>query len=311
MLTVLGITFPIFALVLIGYLLVLRGVFKPADMRIFGIYVTNVALPALLFKAASARPVGEIFNLPYMAAYMIGGLLTTTAAVLWFYARTDREKRGIAIMGTTCPNSGFVGYPLLLILLPDLAGLVLAMNMLVENVILIPLLLALMEMMRAGQHHPLVRVRKGVFGVFKRPFVIGLLLGLLASLLDVQMPAPMMRVFDILAASAAAISLIVIGGSLAGLSTKGKRALAFQITLAKLLLHPALTLLGLVALTALGAGVTGDLRTALILSAAMPIFGTYIVFAQEEGQEGVASIALLMSTVGAFLTLNIALLMLS
>ena len=36
MLTVLGITFPIFAMVAIGYALVARGMFRPQDMKIFG-----------------------------------------------------------------------------------------------------------------------------------------------------------------------------------------------------------------------------------------------------------------------------------
>lgn len=303
MLTVLGITFPIFAIVAIGYGLVSKGVFKPQDMRTFGIYVTNVALPALLFKAASARPAAEIFNLPYMLTYMIGGLATITLMGTWFL-RADREKRGIAIMGTACPNSGFVGYPLLLILLPEMAGLVLAMNMLVENVVIIPLLLAIMEMNRGGEHHPMKRVAMGIISVFKRPFVIGLLLGLLASILRLEIPAPLTRVFDIMAASAAAISLIVIGGSLAGLSTRGKRSLASQIAFGKLIMQPALTIGAMTLLSLVGLGLTGDLRAALILSAAMPIYGTYIVFAQEEGQEGVASIALLLSTVAAFFTLN-------
>lgn len=41
-----------------------------------------------------------------------------------------------------------------------------------------------------------------------------------------------------------------------------------------------------------------------LLSAAMPMFGIYTIFAQEAGHEGMASIAQLAATVLAFFTLN-------
>jgi hypothetical protein len=44
--------------------------------------------------------------------------------------------------------------------------------------------------------------------------------------------------------------------------------------------------------------------TAVVVSAAMPMLVLYVVFAQEYGHEGVASIALLAATVGAFFTLS-------
>ncbi|MEJ2037244.1 MAG: hypothetical protein P8X69_14905 [Maritimibacter sp.] len=48
-----------------------------------------------------------------------------------------------------------------------------------------------------------------------------------------------------------------------------------------------------------------DLRIAVILAAAMPMFTIYTVFSQEAGHEGVASIALLGATAASFLTLNL------
>ena len=53
MFTVLGITFPIFAMVVLGYALVARGMFKPEDMKTFGAYALNIALPALTLQFAS------------------------------------------------------------------------------------------------------------------------------------------------------------------------------------------------------------------------------------------------------------------
>lgn len=305
MLAVFGITFPIFAMVALGYGLVAKAVFKPADMRLFGAYVMNIALPALIFSAVARAPVNEVFNPAYMGVYLVGGLVTILIAFFWFSAVTDPARRGVAVMGAACPNSGFVGYPLMLIAFPDIAGLVLAMNMLVENVVLIPIALTIIEMGKgAGEGHPLARIRKVLFGVIKRPMVIGLILGLAVSVSGVTIPGPADRLLQMLANSAAALSLLVIGGSLAGIPVRGARALAGQIVAAKLLLHPAVTFLVLLGFAALGLGLTGDLRSAVLLAAAMPMFGVYSVFAQETGHQGLASIAQLGATALAFVTLN-------
>lgn len=311
MLAVLAITFPIFAMVALGYLLVARGVFRHADMRVFGGWVMNLALPALIFQAVASRPAAEVFNPGYMGAYLVGGLVTMLLAYLWFSATTDASRRGVAVMGTSCPNSGFVGYPLMLILMPDFAGLALAMNMLVENVVLVPMALVIMEMGKpAGHSHPARRVGKVLISVAKRPMVIGMALGLLVSLFGLELPEPVTRLVGLIAASAAAVALFVIGGSLVGVPARGNRALAGQIVAGKLLLMPLATFLAVLGLGALGLGVTGELRTAVILTAALPMLTVYSVFAQEAGHEGLASFAQLGATAGAFVTLNLLLLVL-
>ncbi|MCK0170936.1 AEC family transporter [Aliiroseovarius sp. S1123] len=304
MLAILAITFPIYAAIALGYATTRGGWFKPADMRVLGGYVMNIALPALLFHAVATRSVAEVFNLAYMSVFMAGGLATIALAWGWFRVTgVDASRRGVAVMGTTCPNTGFVGYPVMLLAFPDLAGSILAMNMLVENFVLIPIALAIMEMGREGPHEsPAAKMRSVILSVLKRPMVVALAAGLVVSISGLTLPEPALRLFGMLAASASALALFVIGGSLVGLPLIGNRALAMQITLGKLFLHPAMVF---VALLVLGAGLSPELQSAVILSAAMPIFTIYTVFAMEHGREGVASLALLGTTVGAFITLTL------
>ena len=307
MLAILGITFPIFALIALGYGVTRGGLFKPADIRVLGLYVMQIAMPALLFRATSARPVSEVFNLPYMGAYLAGGLLTIAAAAAWFAAAgVDGTRRGIAVMGTACPNSGFVGYPLMLVALPDIAGLVLAMNMLVENVIIIPLVLIMIELGRGSEGATIAaKTARVLLGVARRPMVIGLLLGLVVTATGLPVPAPFSRLVDMIAASAAPLSLLVIGGSLAGASIHGNRSLAAQIVAGKLLLQPALTLLALTGLGVGGLALTGDLRSAVLITAALPMFGIYTVFGHQEGHEDLTSLSQVAATIAAFATLNL------
>ncbi len=311
---ILTITFPIYAAIAIGYLVVRNGWFSPADMRSFGKYVMNIALPALLFNAVASRDLAEVFHGGYLLAYGLGGVATIIIAFAWFsITAPDKPRRAIAVMGSSCPNSGFIGYPLMLLSFPELAGQVLAMNMLVELVLLIPICLILIDMARAGEHRSLAhQVMVNLVSVLRRPMVIGLLLGLVVSGLNLQMPRALDTLFGMVAASASALSLIVIGGSLVGLSMRGNRALALQISTVKLLVFPAMTFLVVVALPLVGvAALSPELFAAVILSAAISMFGIYTVLAQESGLEGLASIAMLIATSAAFVTLSLLLLVLT
>jgi malonate transporter len=111
--------------------------------------------------------------------------------------------------------------------------------------------------------------------------------------------------FTMLAASAAALSLVVVGGSLVGLKLIGNRARALQVAFGKLFVHPAMMILAAISVPLLGFEMLSpDMYAAAILSAAMPMFGIYTVLAQELGLEGPASIAMLAATSLSFVTLT-------
>jgi predicted permease len=209
-------------------------------------------------------------------------------------------------MGTSCANSGFVGYPLMLLAFPDSAGQILALNMLVENFLIIPLCLVLFELSKERNGTGIVRlIGQIALNVLRRPMVIALLLGLAVSLLRVPLPEPILRTTSLFAASASALALFTIGGALVGLPFKGHRALAALTAAGKLLLHPALAALALAATMALGLPpLSRELATAVILSAAIPMFSIYALFAAELGHEGMASIAQVLATGASFLTLS-------
>ena len=307
MIAVLGITLPLFAAVLLGYFCVRGGLFKPTDMRLFGSSVLNVALPALLFLAVATRDARDVFNITYMAVFATGALLTIAASfIILSLLKTSPSRRAVAVMGTSCPNSSFVGYPLMLLAFPDSAGQILALNMLVENFLIIPLCLVLFELSKERNGTGITRlIGQIALNVLRRPMVIALLLGLAVSLLRVPLPEPVIRTTSLFAASASALALFTIGGALVGLPFKGHRALAALTATGKLLLHPALAALALSAAMALGLPpLSRELAAAVILSAAIPMFSIYALFAAELGHEGMASIAQVLATGASFLTLS-------
>lgn len=304
MLDILAITGPIYLCIALGYLATRGGLFDRADMRVFGKFVINLALPALLFNALSQRSVGEIFNGPYLAAYALGSLILLSAAVLW-YRKVGREGMGrsaIMAMGMSCPNSGYVGYPVLLLTLgAPVAGVALALNMVVENLVIIPILLALADMERHEAGHWRKLVLQTLQGLVRNPLIIAIVAGFGVSALGIPMPSPVSRTVTLFAQASSALSLFVIGGSLVGLQLQGVRSAVAQIGIGKLLLHPLCLLAVMTWLVPIG---DPQLKVALLLTGAMPIMGIYTILAQRQGHEGLASAALLVATMASFFTLS-------
>jgi len=74
-----------------------------------------------------------------------------------------------------------------------------------------------------------------------------------------------------------------------------------QISVGKLILHPLAMLAVLLWLVPVD---DQQLRTAVLLSCAMPMMGIYTILAQRHGHEGVSSAAMLVATTASFLSLS-------
>ncbi|RYH09946.1 AEC family transporter [Tropicimonas sp. IMCC6043] len=313
MLAVLEITLPIYLLIGIGFVLTRRGVFSEAEIRALSRFILSLSLPALMFSAVTAQSLSETVKLPYIAIYGIGGL-AMIAGLYPVFRRVggyDHVTTTLALMGSVCPNSGYVGYPILLLAMPEVAGRALAQNVLVELLLIIPLLLAMLEVGEGDSASPWRAARRIGRRVVTNPLVLAILAGLTVSGLGLRLPSVLERPIDMLAAASGAISLVVIGGMLAQTRPRGVRALAGYIVLAKLVLHPLVMLAG-IALFAL-AGLSDlppDMRTALIVTAAVPTMGIFPVLAHAHGRAGFASAAQFGATVASLFTLSALLLLL-
>jgi hypothetical protein len=202
-------------------------------------------------------------------------------------------------MGMSCPNSGFIGFPLVAqVLGAATAGIGLALAMVVENFLLLPLAFAIADSEADDAKSAIAQSLKALA---RNPMIYGIAIGFLFSLLGWHLPEPLAKAVNLFAASTGAISLFVIGGSLVGIQAHGMRRDITVVAIGKLLVHP-LIVLGLVAVLP---PMARELQVAVVLMAAVPMLGIYPILAQKHGHDAMAAGAQLGTTVASFFTLTL------
>jgi malonate transporter and related proteins len=295
--TILSITLPIYLLMLLGWWAARRALFSRDDLRLMGRFIVQIALPALLFKAVGSRPLSEVLHLGYLAAMTAGSLVVFTLVWLWARHAKGRDAAAAAIqaMGSSFSNTGYIGYPIALQFLGPVAGVALALNILVENLIMLPLVLAL-----ASRGSAAASWRTLFTPMLINPMIWAIVLGFALAASGLTLPAPLWKAVELMALASTGLALFVVGGSLAGLSTKGLAVQVGEIAFAKLLLHPLSVALALAWMP----NVSPELRSAAILMAAMPMLGIYPIIAQRYQLEGPAAAALLGTTLLSFFSIS-------
>ena len=307
MTTVLSTTGTIFFIIAIGYLAVDRKVFSREALQVLGKYVVNLALPALIFRALSGRGLNEISNVGYLGGYLLGSL--TVLMVGYFVSRhlwkTSPISSTFDATGMACANSGFVGYPLLVMVLPSIAPTALALNMVVENLVIIPLVLILAERATAPTMNGRSLAKLIFHRVSTNPIVLAMVAGIAVAVFNLPIPVFASNGIDLIAQSSIAVSLFVIGGTVAGISIKSVGKRVFGVVLGKLVFLPIAVWVGFSIMALVGAGVDDpNLQKAAIIMAATPAMSIYPVLAQRYGQEEQAATAMLLMTAMSFFTIS-------
>ena len=301
---VLSITTPIFLLIGLGYGAVRSGLFARAGLQALGSFVITFCIPALLFKSLSQRNIAEVANPGYLLAYALGSLVTLAAGLLWARAKGQpRDAAAMTGMGMACANTAFIGYPVALQVVGPDATVALALTMLVENFLMIPLCLALADS-ASTRHVPLpAAFGRAVLGLWRNPIVIGIVGGLMMALAGWQLPGPVQRAVELLSMASAAASLFFIGGNLVGLQVGALAGQVTAVAVGKLLLHPLAVLLALRLAESTTGPVAAQLQWSGVLMAAAPMLGIYPILGQRYGRQAENSASLLVCTVASFGTL--------
>jgi predicted permease len=281
MLTVLEVTIPVFALVFCGWIAARRRLLSAEGIDGINTFVFMFALPPMLFRAVSAYPLSEFFDIRFVAAYLVTGLIIFfgTQAIARLDSPDRTQSIGLAFAATH-GNIGYLGLPLIAQLgdprrLPGIA-----MALIVDIFVVIVMSIVLFEFARSSDQAATsrtARIRKSIIGLLKTPLILGIAAGLLFSSTGWKLPPSADTFVKLLGSAAGPCALFAIGASLGSRKAVIDRTVSGLIAI-KLLVHPAL-----MALAMLVFRVEPGMAAVGILAAGLPTASNAFILSQRYG----------------------------
>ena len=237
-----NVAFPIFGVILTGYLAGKWRILGGEATAALNAFVSFFALPILFFGTLARTPVDTVLDPALMAGFglVVGatflvGMLSTRLAVRGGLARMSLQ--GIA---ASWGNVGYMGVPLCLAAFGE-AGLPPAMlTVIVTAVIAMVFGVMLIELEVAAGHGPILTFFNAAWNVARNPLPVSIAAGMAYSGLALPLPTPVEKWIDLLGAAAAPCALFAIGLFLSDKSVRSGLAEAGLATVIKLLLQPLL-----------------------------------------------------------------------
>ncbi len=291
-------TLPFFVIIGLGYWAGRARFFTEEATAYLTKFVFFFALSAMLFRFAATLPFAEIFNGRLIIGYLIGTLAVYALASLVAWVRgLDIPTAAVEAQCAAIGNVGFLGLPMLAMLLSEAAIGPVMLILAVDLVVFSSLIVILINGGRDGKL-TVKTLRLIGFGLLKNPMIVSISAGLIWSALQIPVPGPMNDFLTILGGAATPGALFAIGASLAGKSAE-RVQIAGWLSFCKLIVHPAcvaVALLWLVPVDTFSA-------TVAIAAAALPVAGNVYMLAAHYGvAPHRASAAILLSTAASILT---------
>lgn len=293
-------TLPFFALIGLGYWAGRTGFFSEEATAYLTKFVFYFALSAMLFRFSANLSLGEVFDWNFVGAYLSGTLVIYLLATLVaLFRNRGVEEAAVEAQCAAIGNVGFLGVPMLVLLLGENAVGPVLLVLAVDLIVFGSLIVILITGSRDG------RMTLGVFrtvgnGLLRNPMIVSISLGLLWAAFSLPIPGPVNEFLSILGAAATPGALFAIGASLASKSAE-RVSVAVWLSTCKLVLHPAAVAVAALLLFPVEPYAAG----VMIAASALPVAGNVFILAQHYGVAPQrVSATILISTVVSLLTVS-------
>lgn len=294
-----SVTGPIFVILALGVILKRIGLINDAFVEIGSRLVFNVTLPALLFISISKTHISESANFPLIAygaaATLLAFFLSEWLARLLVF---PAEDRGVVVQGVFRSNMGIIGLAYCANAYGE-AGLV-AASLYLGLITILFNILSVITLSRS-LHQKSQGVAPILKNIAKNPLIIGILLALPVSWLQVPLPAVLLKSGEYFAQMTLPLALLCTGAALDFHSMRQNMAKTVGASVGKLVLIPALFAVG-----AIGLGFHGmDLGIVLLMAFAPTAAASYVMVKAMGGNAVLAANIIAMTTVGSLLTTSL------
>jgi hypothetical protein len=300
----LGLIFPLFGLILLGYITA-RITRQPLEaLAWLNTFIVYLALPALFFSMLSKTPIDQLARWDFVGANVgvTFGIFALTLGLGLINARGNVAEATMQGLSGAYGNIGYMGAALAILTLGETAAIPVALIFCFENIMHFTLAPAMMALSGRQEQGPLQLVAEVIRRIVLHPFIIATAAGVSAAAIGVAPPLPVERLIAYLAQAAAPCALFAMGVTLALRPLKRVPGALFYIVPIKLVLHPLAMYL---VLSHIG-GIASVWMLTAVLLASLPTATNVFILAQQYGVwVERASASILVTTVVSVLTVSV------
>lgn len=212
----LNVTIPIFLIILLGYILRKADFFTDEFVKVANKYVFNVALPIMLFVDIAASDVKEKMNVKF---FLFCFLVTVAMfALTWIIAviyLKDKTMVGAFAQASARGSAAILG----IAFVQNICGEIgMTPLMVVASVPFFNMFSVIILVCNANNNEKdYSKIKNSAINIMKNPIIIGIVLGLVASLIDIELPVIIDSSMGYISRTATPIALLAVG---AGFDTK-------------------------------------------------------------------------------------------
>lgn len=291
---------PILLLLGLGYLSRKIGLLKEGDERVLNAYVYYFALPALFIADLAETRFSREHVIFIFTGVIPIILILGIYSLLYLVLKLSRKTFYLLVVTTIFGSTAFFGIPFLMFALPVVAEKLAALAAASISIVSVSISLAFLETYNLKASG----LRRSIAIIFKRlsrnPLVISILVGLLISLLNINMPQPLSTVLHMLGNTTATIAIFLLGVILHGRRYNRLKE-AFGLSLIRILVLPTISLF-----TSLLIGLPMLERTVLIIMHSVPLAVSMVILSDRyDFHKEIVSTVVLLSSLAASIYLNI------
>lgn len=293
-------TVPVFLVMIIGYILKRVGILGDEFVKSANKFNFKVTLPALLVKDLMNADFNHVFDGKYVL--FCATATTLCFVIIWICAKLfikDKSIIGEFVQGSFRGSAAVLGSAFVLNIYGTTGMVPL---MIVGSVPLFNIFSVIVLSFEAGNGEK-GKIKSAFLNILKNPIILGIVAGMLLSVLEVDFPHIIDATIDNFAKMATPLALVCIGAAFEGRKAIKLIKPTIAVSIIKLILQPLIFLP-----VAVWLGYGGEKLIALIIMLGAPTTPSCYIMAKNMGHEGIlTSGAVVLTTCMSAFTITICL----
>lgn len=274
-------TLPLFIMIALGFFLKKVNIIKEGFLKSANKFNFTVTLPVLLFVDLSTADIKEAFDLKFLLFCAIATSIAFWGT--WLVARLVLKNRsyiGEFVQACYRSSAAVMGIALIQLIYGDssMGGMMILGCVPLYNIYAVIVLQAYSQ----NKEDNSAKLKNTALGILKNPIIIAVVLGLIASVIEIRFPTIIDTVLDFLARTATPLALICIGADFNFSSAKANGAPSIVAAIVKIIGLPLIFVP-----IAILMGFRNEALIAIFIMLAGPTTPSAYIMAKQYGNEGI------------------------